>query len=174
VSGQLQELSQLTGELRLLAHDDPVAEPVDVRLDEVVGRAIRRASRRGRHTVSSELQPWTLTGNPDALERAVLNLLDNAIKFSPPDSTVEVRLCEGLLEITDQGPGIPEHEHSQVFQRFWRSPSARAMPGSGLGLAIVADVVAGHGGSVGVGRSATGGAVLSVRLPGHTALTKIS
>jgi two-component system sensor histidine kinase MprB len=166
LSAQLQELSQLSSELTMLAHDGPVIEPVPVPLADVVHRAVERASRRGAHRISTDLQPWTVSGSPGALERAVLNLLDNAVKFSPPNSTVRVRLREGLLEVSDEGPGIPEADRAQVFQRFWRSPSARALPGSGLGLAIVADVVAGHGGRVGVDPSPTGGAVLSFWLPG--------
>jgi two-component system sensor histidine kinase MprB len=167
LSGQVQELSSLASELSLLAHDEPVAQPVVVRLDEVVHQAVQRASRRGRHLIHSDLQPWYLIGEPAALERAVLNLLDNAIKFSPPRSTVRVRLRDGFLDVADEGPGIPEAERAQVFQRFWRSPSSRAMPGSGLGLAIVADVVTGHGGEVSVDRAPTGGALVTIRLPGH-------
>lgn len=165
LSAQVQELSQLTSELSLLTHDEPAVEPVPVRLDEVVRRAVHRASRRGHHTISTDLRPWELVGDPAALERAVLNLLDNAVKFSPPKSTVRVRLSDGVLEVEDEGPGIPEAERQQVFQRFWRSPAARAMPGSGLGLAIVADVAESHGARVGVTRSGKGGAVVSIHLP---------
>ncbi|MET0493275.1 MAG: HAMP domain-containing sensor histidine kinase [Actinoplanes sp.] len=167
LSAQVQELSQLAGELSLLAHHDPPVEAVGLRFDEVVQRAVDRASRRGRHPIEVDLQPWSLVGDPGALERAVLNVLDNAIKFSPPGSTVSVCLRGGLLEIADQGPGIPESARRQVFQRFWRSPEARSMPGSGLGLAIVADVVEGHGGQVGAGASRSGGAAVTIRLPGR-------
>ncbi|AGZ38509.1 sensor histidine kinase [Actinoplanes friuliensis] len=171
LSGQLQELTHLTSELSLLAHQEPAVEQVPVAVDEVVRRAVQRASRRGHHTITTDLQPWTVRGDPAALERAVLNLLDNAVKFSPPKSAVAVRLRQGLLEVEDQGPGIPESEHRQVFQRFWRSPSARALPGSGLGLAIVADVAETHGAQVGVTASATGGAIVSIRLPPFNALS---
>ena len=167
VAGQLSELTRLTGELTLLSHDEPVAEPVPVRLDEVVGRAVRRAARRARHQLVTDLRPWHLVGDPAGLERAVLNLIDNAIKFSPPGSAVTVRLRSGLLEVADEGPGIPEFERPQVFQRFWRSPTARALPGSGLGLAIVADVAETHGATMAVGASPSGGASVTVRFPGH-------
>jgi two-component system sensor histidine kinase MprB len=167
VSAQVQELSVLAGELTLLTHDEPAVEPVPLRLDEVAARAVRRASRRGRHPVVTDLRPWHVVGDPAALERAVLNLVDNAIKFSPPGSTVTVRLRGGRLDVADEGPGIPEDERGQVFERFWRSPAARALPGSGLGLAIVADVVTGHGGTVEAGSSPAGGATFTVRLPGH-------
>jgi two-component system sensor histidine kinase MprB len=165
LTDQLHELSQLTNELSLLSHDEPATERVVVRLDDVVRRAVHRASRRGGHTITTHLDSSQVRGNPGALERAVLNLLDNAIKFSPPRSTVEVSLRDGWLHVADEGPGIPEAERPQVFQRFWRAPAARALPGSGLGLAIVADVVADHGGRVSLGPSATGGAVVSIYLP---------
>lgn len=167
LSAQLEELSHLTSELSLLAHEDPGAERVDVRLDDVVRHAVERASRRGEHTIKTDVQPWSVTGDPTALERAVLNLLDNAVKFSPPSSTVQVRLRGGLLEVMDEGPGIPDAERQQVFERFWRSSSARAMPGSGLGLAIVADVAASHGGDVSATKAPSGGAKITMRLPGR-------
>ena len=169
VSAQLQELSQLAGELSLLSHDEPEPPPVAVRLDEVARRAVERASRRGENDIRSDLHPWHLTGNPAALERAVLNLLDNAIKFSPPRSTIWVHLRDGVLAVSDEGPGIPESERPQVFQRFWRSPTSRGMTGSGLGLAIVADVVSSHGGQVRIGQRSTGGTVVSMELGGHPA-----
>jgi histidine kinase/DNA gyrase B/HSP90-like ATPase len=95
----------------------------------VVERAIRRASRRGRHAVSTELHPWVLSGHPDALERAVLKPLDNAIKFSAPDSTVEVRRHEGLLEITDQGPGIPRAGRLRSRRAAGRTCTRTALSG---------------------------------------------
>jgi two-component system sensor histidine kinase MprB len=104
-----------------------------------------------------------------ALERMVLNLLDNAAKWSPPRGTVQVRLSTGtdgaVLTVADSGPGIDDEDVPRVFERFYRASAARSMPGSGLGLAIVAQTVAQHHGTVAVGRSATGGALLTVRLP---------
>jgi two-component system sensor histidine kinase MprB len=169
LSDQLQELTQLANELSLLSHDEPATEAIDVRLDDVARRAVQRASRRGQARIITDLHPWTVSGDPVALERAVLNVLDNAVKFSPPASTVRVRLREGLLQIEDEGPGIPAEQRQHVFERFWRSPSSRSMPGSGLGLAIVADVVTGHGGQVEVDEAATGGAVIFLQFPGQAA-----
>jgi two-component system sensor histidine kinase MprB len=167
LSAQLNELTELTSELSLLAQDEPATELVPVRMDEVVERAVQRASLRGDHEFVHDLHPWTLTGDPTALERAVLNLLDNAVKFSPSGSTVQVYLRDGLLQVVDDGPGIPAAERQRVFERFWRAPAARSMPGSGLGLAIVADVARKHSGEVWAANSATGrGAVMSMRLPG--------
>jgi len=108
-------------------------------------------------------------GQPGALERVVLNLLDNAAKWSPPGGTVHVGLAAdsgaAVLTVADAGPGIDDEDVPRVFERFYRATAARAMPGSGLGLAIVAQTVAQHHGTVAVGRSAAGGALLTVRLP---------
>jgi two-component system sensor histidine kinase MprB len=78
---------------------------------------------------------------------------------------VTVTLHDGMLSVGDQGPGIAEKDLPHVFDRFYRSPEARAKPGSGLGLAIVAQAAARHGGSVGASRSPSGGAELTLRLP---------
>jgi two-component system, OmpR family, sensor histidine kinase MprB len=88
------------------------------------------------------------------------------VKFSPAGGTIEVRLSDGVLTVRDHGPGIPADELPHVFDRFWRSPSARALPGSGLGLSIVARTVREAGGQVGLARAEGGGTVATVRLPG--------
>ncbi|OIQ73188.1 signal transduction histidine-protein kinase/phosphatase MprB [mine drainage metagenome] len=138
-----------------------------VRLDDVVRRAVERASRRGDHELLVDLEPWELDGDATALERAVLNVLDNAVKFSPPGSAVRLRLTDGTLTVEDAGPGISEQDRSRVFDRFWRSEHARGMPGSGLGLAIVADTVAQHGGAVAASTAPGGGALVTLSLPGR-------
>lgn len=171
VTAQLGELTDLVSELTVLSHPDPAPAAVPVRLDDVVRRAVERASRRGDHVLDLHLDPWEFDGDPAAMERAVLNVLDNAIKFSPAGSTVRIRLDCGVLSVADSGPGIPVEEQDLVFDRFWRSPRARAMPGSGLGLAIVADVISEHGGTVAAATSATGGAVLSLTIPGRVPAT---
>ena len=104
----------------------------------------------------------------DSLERAITNLLDNAVKFSPPGGTIRVLLEGERLRISDQGPGIADEDLPHVFDRFWRSPSSRNHPGSGLGLSIVAQTIKAHGGWVKAGHSAEGGAEFIVRLPGST------
>ena len=96
----------------------------------------------------------------------MVNLLDNAVKFSPPGQTVEVELRGGELSVRDHGPGIPPEDLPHVFERFWRSPSARSMPGSGLGLAIAARAVREAGGTVELAAAPGGaGTVARVRLP---------
>ncbi|MBA0125544.1 HAMP domain-containing histidine kinase [Haloechinothrix sp. YIM 98757] len=173
IRAQLDELTQLIGDLSLLAGaDNPHARQERVDLVEVVERALERARRRaGDVRFDVALQPWVLTGDPNVLERAVLNLLDNAVKFSPEQGVVRVRLFAGddggaVLEVADAGPGIAVSDLPKVFDRFYRSSEARTLPGSGLGLAIVHQAVQRHGGSVIAGRAPEGGALFTVRLPG--------
>ena len=169
IAGQLGEFTTLVGDLVHLSREDvvePHPEPIDLR--DVINSAIARAKRRGPSlSFDVELNPLYLVGEPDSLERAITNLLDNAVKFSPPGGTIHVLLDGDRLRISDQGPGIPDDELPHVFDRFWRSPSARNAPGSGLGLSIVAQTIKAHGGWVKAGRSAEGGAEFIVRLPGE-------
>jgi two-component system sensor histidine kinase MprB len=110
-------------------------------------------------------EPWPVHGDPQLLARAVTNLLDNAAKWSPPGSTVRVTLHDGTLEIVDEGPGIAETDLPHVFERFYRSPEARALPGSGLGLAIVRSAAERHEGAVRADRAPGGGARLRFWVP---------
>jgi two-component system sensor histidine kinase MprB len=102
----------------------------------------------------------------------VLNLLDNAVKWSPPGATVHVRLRPtghgtAVVDVADAGPGIAEADLPYIFERFYRSSAARTMPGSGLGLAIVAQVATRHGGSVRASRRPAGGTLMTLELPGR-------
>ncbi len=165
VVGQLAELGQLVSELTVLADQESGPDAVDLAFADVVGRAVSRARRRGGHRWEVALRPWSVTGDPTLLERAVLNVLDNAVKYSPAGSTIRVELADGVLDVIDHGVGVPGDERGLVFERFWRSPQSRSLPGSGLGLAIVADVVTRHGGQVGVGPTPGGGTTVTIRLP---------
>ncbi|MGH3517093.1 MAG: sensor histidine kinase [Haloechinothrix sp.] len=174
IKAQLDELTQLIGDLALLAGEDKASEHTErVDVIEVVERALDRARRRaGGIEFEVSMRPWVLTGDPTALERAVLNLLDNAVKFSPPGGTVRVRLRPlgdgtAVLEISDSGPGIADADLPKVFDRFYRSSEARTLPGSGLGLAIVKQAAERHGGQVYAGRAMEGGALFTIRLPGN-------
>ena len=93
------------------------------------------------------------------------NLLDNAAKWSAPEQEVEVTLRGGELSVRDHGPGIDGSDLPFVFDRFYRSPSARGLPGSGLGLAIVRQVAESHGGRVSAGPAPGGGALFRLGLP---------
>lgn len=145
-------------------------EEVDV--VDVIETSLERVERRRPDvTFILKLNDWFLYGDPAALGRAVLNLMDNAAKWSPEDGTVRIDLRpvgEDLVELTvaDSGPGIPEDERAKVFDRFYRAIQSRSMPGSGLGLAIVKQVIARHGGTIAVEESDDGGALMRVRLPG--------
>ncbi|MEU0033988.1 MULTISPECIES: HAMP domain-containing sensor histidine kinase [unclassified Streptomyces] len=170
VKAQMTELASLIGDLQELSRSDAGQQAntvPTVPLQDTVEAALRRARLRGPElTITADLQPWYVRAEPTALERAVVNLLDNAVKFSPEGEAVDVVLKDGELTVRDRGPGIPAEELPHVFDRFWRSPSARALPGSGLGLSIVARTVQQAGGEVSLRPAAGGGTVVSVRLPG--------
>ncbi|MEU6590812.1 HAMP domain-containing sensor histidine kinase [Streptomyces sp. NPDC046881] len=169
VKAQMTELAALIGDLQELSRSEGQrGERVQVvSLQDTVEAALRRARLRGPElSITADLEPWFVRAEPSALERAVVNVLDNAVKFSPEGGTVEVRLSGGVLTVRDHGPGIAEDELPHVFDRFWRSPSARALPGSGLGLSIVARTVRQAGGTVALTRAEGGGTVATVRLPG--------
>ncbi|GAB1336427.1 ATP-binding protein [Streptomyces sp. E-15] len=169
VKAQMTELAALIGDLQELSRSEGQrGERVQVvAFRDTVEAALRRARLRGPElSLTADLEPWFVRVEPSALERAVVNILDNAVKFSPEGGTVEVRLADGVLTVRDHGPGIPEDELPHVFDRFWRSPGARALPGSGLGLSIVARTVQQAGGEVTLARAEGGGTVATVRLPG--------
>lgn len=102
---------------------------------------------------------------PRALARCVDNLIDNALKFSPPDAPVEITVRATNLTVRDHGPGIAATDRDAVFGRFYRADRTRSTPGSGLGLAIVHDIVTAHGGTVHVDNHPEGGAAVGFRLP---------
>ena len=173
LGAQVAELSTVVAELTDLARGDVAAERTEVvdLADQVVAAVTRAKSRVPDVDLVLDLAPVPVpvTGRPAALQRAVLNLVDNAGKWSPAGQPVYVRLgVEGgaaVLEVDDGGPGIDEVDVPRVFDRFYRADAARGQPGSGLGLAIVRRVVDTHGGEVTVHRSDRGGALLRVRLP---------
>ncbi|MFF6949441.1 ATP-binding protein [Streptomyces iakyrus] len=170
VKAQMTELATLIGDLQELSRPDPGQHSERTQIvawQDTVESALRRARLRGPElTITADVEPWFVRAEPSALERAVVNILDNAVKFSPEGGLIEVRLTEGVLTVRDHGPGIPADELPYVFDRFWRSPGARALPGSGLGLSIVARTVQQAGGEVSLSRADGGGTVATVRLPG--------
>ena len=154
------------GLLELERGDDSRLEKTTFRFDELVESVVERArSRFPDLAFDASLEPTTLTGSSDRLERAAWNLLENAGKWSGDSGSVEVSLAGGALQVRDHGPGFADEDRPLVFDRFYRSAAARAMPGAGLGLAIVREVAEAHGGTVVAEEAPGGGAVLTLRLP---------
>jgi two-component system, OmpR family, sensor histidine kinase MprB len=162
----IEELSTLVGDLIQAARDGRSVDARDpLAFEELVAAAVERAQHRAPELLfESRLEPYRFVGARSRLERALDTVLDNAIKWSPPGGTVEIRLADGTLTVRDHGPGIAESDLPHVFDRFYRAASARALPGSGLGLAIVKQAVDDHGGSVTVANADGGGALLTLRL----------
>ena len=168
VRGQLEDLTILVGDLVDLARpgEREHEPPEELRLDHLVEEAVQRARRHAPATefaVSTE--PCMVSGSRARLARAVGNLLDNAVKWGPPGSPVEVSVSGGEVAVRDHGPGIAEADLPHVFDRFYRAPAARRLPGSGLGLAIVKHVADAHGGTVVAEPAPGGGTRMRVALP---------
>ena len=162
VVAQLSEMTALIAELTELARGEEQQTPLEeVRLDLLAEEAIRRTARNHPDVpIDAELAPTTAVGTPATLERAFANLLDNAAKWSPAGSHIDVRLNDGELSVRDRGPGISDTDLPHIFERFYRATSARSMPGSGLGLAIVKQVAEAHGGTVVAERAPEGGTIM--------------
>ncbi|WIM93730.1 HAMP domain-containing sensor histidine kinase [Actinoplanes oblitus] len=193
LDAQVRELATLTTELVELSREEATRETVEpVELADVVAAAVARVRIRVPGlTYDTGLTPAIVAGRPGELERMVVNVLDNAAKWSPPGGTVRIRLTTAdshqvadrgagpgpgaglgpgesgwaLLTVADSGPGIAAEDLPHVFDRFYRATAARSMPGSGLGLAIVAQTAAQHGGTVTAAPGEQGGTVVTIRLP---------
>lgn len=167
VRAQTEELTRLVQDLVELARDDTAeAQVEELDFADVCERAVDRVRRRApAATFDVQLQPWSVRGDATALERAVTNILDNAAKWSPPDGKIVIRLDQGELRVTDDGPGIADEDLPHIFERFYRSADARQRPGSGLGLSIVKQIAQRHGGSVTAASASGGGTVVTLRLP---------
>jgi two-component system sensor histidine kinase MprB len=167
---QVDELAALVTDLGELARGERSEGAIEsLRLDECVDECVDTA-RTYAHirdiTIDAVVEPSSVLGRRDRLVRAVSNLLTNAVKFTPSAGQILVRTNDGTVSVSDSGPGIAEEDQPYVFDRFWRSASARALPGSGLGLSIVAQVVAELQGTVTVDRDPVlGGARFTITLP---------
>jgi two-component system sensor histidine kinase MprB len=170
LDGELRGLTGLVDELVELATDSRDEEPAALlSLDQLTERVAARTRRRTGRDVTVSAEPCEVLGQQRLLERAVANLLDNAIKFSPEDTPVEITVHDGRIEVRDHGPGMAAEDLPRVFDRFYRSLAARSQPGSGLGLAIVRHIAEAHGGSAFAGNHPTGGATVGIELPVITA-----
>jgi two-component system, OmpR family, sensor histidine kinase MprB len=167
VVGQLDELTWLVADVSELARGDlPEYQMEEIRLDLLAEKAVAGARRNWPHVrFRLEAESTTVNGIGPRLERALVNLLDNAAKWSPDDEEVAATVAGGEVVVRDRGPGIAEEDLPLVFDRFYRAAGSRGMPGSGIGLAIVRQVAELHGGTVEAGNSPDGGAVLRLKLP---------
>ncbi len=175
---QVDRLARLSADLRKLA--DLETQPIEREPVQLGGLLTEVYEEAEAHDESGSRQlqlnlpraPWPLPpvqGDRDLLFLAIHNLLDNALKYSRPGDTLELRASEdganGVIEMADTGPGIPANEVPQVWEELYRGEGARGLPGSGLGLALVRAVVERHGGTVGVRSRAGQGTVFTIRLP---------
>lgn len=161
---ELDALTALVGDVVELAQGGELrANADDVALDKIVETAIEQAGRRSRDLrFNVQLEPTLVCGSPEQIDRAVVNLLDNAVKWSPPGGEIEVALRNAVLSVRDSGPGFDPKDLPHVFDRFYRAEKSRGLPGSGLGLAIVRQTAEAHGGYVRAANDPKGGAKLEV------------
>ena len=171
-----RRMSRLVSDLLLLARADAgrAGARIETDLADIASAAVNEVEPvAGEHELSvSGDDSVPVTGNPDELHRLVVNLIDNSLIHTPPETPVRVGVTrdgdEAVLVVEDDGPGIPEDLREQVFGRFVRGsgPADRApRGGTGLGLAIVRSVAGAHGGSVEAGSATSGGARFVVRMP---------
>jgi two-component system sensor histidine kinase MprB len=182
---QLRELTVLVGDLVDLSKNEvEQIEIEDVRLDLAAAAAIERARLHAPQCrFELDAEPCLVRAAPARLDRAIANLLDNAVKWDPASEQagdlsgeyvhptgpaaqpIEVRVRGGTLQVRDHGPGIAEEDLPRVFDRFYRAPAARGRDGAGLGLAIVRQTAEAHGGTVHASNDPGGGACLTLELP---------
>ena len=163
---ELGSLTSLVADLVELARGEERKLRVEeLQLDDLVAGVVERARSRAPHaTFVTSLSPTQVRVDPVLLERAVSNLLDNAVKYSPPGAPIEVTVRDGEVVVADHGPGIAEEDMPRIFDRFYRAAAARSKPGAGLGLAIVREAAEAHGGHASV-ESSPRGARFRLSLP---------
>ena len=164
IAAEIDELTDLSSELTALASDQRLVEeiqPINLRdaCDDIASRAMRRTGRTIE--VTSE-NPATVMVRPTQFDRAIGNLVDNALKFCPTPDQIEININGSRVDVVDHGPGISDADKLHVFDRFFRATATRALPGSGLGLAIVQQFADDHGALVSVTDTAGGGATVSI------------
>ena len=162
---ETRELTVLVNELVELAADRREAEePTEVDLNALAERVADLARRRTGREIVVVARPFVVTGRPQALQRALTNLVENAAKFATGDSQILLTVDSGRVAVLDRGPGIDEADLDRVFNRFYRATRARSLPGSGLGLSIVREVAESHGGRVFAHNRPGGGAEIGFTL----------
>jgi two-component system sensor histidine kinase MprB len=170
LDSETKELTALVNELVELAidrRDDEPAQECD--LGALSEQAAARVRRRTGREITVVSDGSVVSCRPAAIDRAVLNLIDNAAKFSTAGTdaagVIEVEVAGGRVAVSDRGPGVPDEDLGHIFDRFYRSVASRSLPGSGLGLAIVRDIVESHGGTVFAERRTGGGLTVGFTLP---------
>ena len=167
VLDDIDDLSLLLGELVDLASDLAAAEALEtVRLGDLARAVASRTNRRAERNVTiEETMAIDVIGRPRQLERAISNLVDNAVKYSAPSTTVEIVVDGPTVQVRDRGRGFHDADLVRVFDRFYRAVDARTESGSGLGLSIVDEIVRSHAGRVFARNREGGGAVVGFTLP---------
>lgn len=157
----VEQLSTLVSELLELAADLRGSDeaPQRVRLADLVVEVAQRSEVATGRSIIVDADESEATVRPSMVRRALQNLVDNAVKYSPDTTPIGMRLNGGRFEVEDEGCGIPDDDLDRVFDRFFRSEQTRTRPGTGLGLAIVAQVAEAHGGSTWAGSAGTGARV---------------
>ena len=179
VQAQVNRLRRLVAELRKLSELE--TRPLDlgpIEMTELLEDAFELAQDHPEAderalSISIPRAPWplpTINGARDLLILTLHNLLDNAIKFTHPGDTVEMRAFEDgsnvVIEVADTGPGIPKEEQPHIWEELYRGEGARGIAGSGLGLALVRAIVTRHEGTITLRSRANEGTVFTIRLPG--------
>jgi two-component system sensor histidine kinase MprB len=167
VLDDVDELSTLLGELVELASDLTAAEPQEpVRLGDLARAVAARTERRtGRAVQVDDTTAVDVVGRPRQLERAISNLVDNAVKYSPSSAPIDIVVEATTVTVGDRGRGLGADDIGRIFDRFYRAVDVRTESGSGLGLSIVDEVVRSHGGSVLARNRVGGGAEVGFTLP---------
>lgn len=164
IAAEIDELTDLSSELTALASDQRlVEEPEEINLREACDDIATRASRRtGRTVTVSSTNPVAVKVRPSQFDRAVGNLVDNALKFCPTPDNVEINIVGSRVEVIDHGQGIADSDKPLVFDRFYRATATRSLPGSGLGLAIVKQFADDHNAVVSITNTPGGGATVAL------------
>lgn len=171
---ETRELTGLVNELVELAADRrSTEEPAEVDLAALTEKVADLARRRTGRDIVVRAEPVVLLARPQALQRAMTNLVENAAKFAPEPSAIELLAQGRRIAVLDSGPGIAEGDLERLFDRFYRATAARSLPGSGLGLSIVREVAEVHGGEVFARNRPQGGAEIGFTLPGVRTLRKV-
>jgi two-component system sensor histidine kinase MprB len=165
IRAEVDELAALTSELSSLASDQRLVEPLQmVDLGDAVEDVIDRARRRSNRVINLQrMSPARISVRASQLDRAISNLIDNALKFCPTSESVDIFVNNKRIDVCDHGQGISDDDKPFVFDRFYRAIATRALPGSGLGLAIVKQFADDHDAIVGVNDTPGGGATMSIQ-----------